>query len=238
MRFEISSLRRWPYYDVEPSAVAMVESACITWLLYLNHIYGIQPISAISVYLAIAITIHGAGWWLESHSSQTTISSSQAKFLGRLVLLILHEIPKWHLLPRHWQKIVGLQSTFGLFGRSTAIWLCPTLASGFWTSLTMSDLSGLPRELLMRGILSRFGQLWSSCQYNTDLRFQHKLIYRRSIATKWVSQGVYIDQLEIGNCIFNCQINCYHWKTFNPVSCPAGRQLPSHTNPSERSIMV
>ncbi|CEJ94476.1 hypothetical protein VHEMI10003 [[Torrubiella] hemipterigena] len=150
-------LRRWPYYDADPQAIACLESGCLIWLLYLSHVYTIQPSFVLSVYLAFSIAIHGAQWWMEplpAPDLPTVVA------IGHFCLLILHEIPKWHLVPRHRKNIVGLQSTFGIVGRSTAIWLYPTLFKGFWGALQVSDLNGLPPDLLTRRVLPQFEELW------------------------------------------------------------------------------
>lgn len=100
---------------------------------------------------------------MEAQLSQSVPLLPMFIVLGSFVLLILHETPKWHLLPKHRKKIVGLQSAFGIFGRSAATWLYPALVTGFWAPLQVSDLDALPPDLLVRNILPNFDRIWLKC---------------------------------------------------------------------------
>lgn len=145
------------------------EPLYLLWILYATHVYYVCPSTAVSFYLAASIGLQATNSWKFWQDDHFNFSFHDTGYIWiYLALLVLHETPKWHMIPNEVRNKAGRQSAYGVFGRILALWVLPTIICGYQAALKTSEFDGLPPELLTNHIMPRFEQIWSRCKLNQD----------------------------------------------------------------------
>ena len=158
------------------SSLSCVSSILIIALVVIEHRHALRPTSLFSLYVALSAVIDGIkcrSYFLR-HGFYTEAailgSLAAAACLSKVVLIIVQEFPKTHLLiDEDLKKCIGKEETSGFWWRSIFGWLNSTFAAGFKRRLLLDDLEPLNHELSSEVLLKKYRSKWKPSM----LRYSH-----------------------------------------------------------------
>ncbi|EJP69038.1 ABC multidrug transporter, putative [Beauveria bassiana ARSEF 2860] len=125
-----------------------------------------QLMSALlSLYIitSLVIDVSKSRSYFIRHELQALGSLSAAAAATKILITILQEVPKRHLLmDSELRNSTGREATGGFFYRNFFGWLNSIFATGFYTVLKVTDLEELGPELASRSLYPRFLQIWKT----------------------------------------------------------------------------
>lgn len=137
--------------------IAVCEYLMICIMLYKSHRRSASPSYLLSAYLALDICMKARSLWLSTSESKYQMMP----ILLRSSLIILHEQPKWSLIPEANREQLEKHETFGLWTKSLFVWVFPLLLQARAREVTVNDLIGLPKEALPYALNQRFQSSWT-----------------------------------------------------------------------------
>lgn len=152
--------------DVALSAAIMsiVASLAIMVILYITHVYSLQPSAFLSVFLTLTalfdITMTRSYF---RRAGLDTIGALQIAVVTlKFALVILEEVPKRDLFRnKQLRSSIATETVAGFWNRAVSGWLNPLLLHGYKKDLTLEDLPSVDDELNSAELYDRFSLKWN-----------------------------------------------------------------------------
>lgn len=159
-----SSIRT--HATIAAAALTFVSALMLAPLSYLEHGKSSRPSFLISFYLGVTAVLDIARvrtqWFLPGNRSIAAVLT--ASVLVKCLLLILEEMGKRALLPGTGSGKVSMESTSGLFNRSTFWWLNSLLLQGSKNILDTDALPPIREKLASANLGETLQSNWKNCE--------------------------------------------------------------------------
>ncbi|KGQ08923.1 Multidrug resistance-associated protein 1 [Beauveria bassiana D1-5] len=147
------------------ASLSCVGGLAIAFLLFIEYRHSLRPSALLSLYIitSLVIDVIKSRSYFIRHELQAPGSLSAAAAATKILITILQEVPKRHLLmDSELRNSTGREATGGFFYRNFFGWLNSIFATGFYTVLKVTDLEELGPELASRSLYPRFLQIWKT----------------------------------------------------------------------------
>lgn len=148
------------------AALTFVAAMMLAPLSHLEHGKSSRPSFLISFYLGVTALLDIARvrtqWFLPDNRGIAAVLT--ASLLVKCLLLVLEEMGKRSLLPGTGSGKVSIESTSGLFSRSTFWWLNSLLLQGSKNILTTDALPPIREKLASNDLGETLQSTWKNCE--------------------------------------------------------------------------
>lgn len=149
-------------YSLAASVLSLAASLCNLLIIYVGHVYYLQPSSFLSLFFSITVLLDIAVTRSLFLRGMATLGALHIAIVSvKFALVCLEEISKRYLFySKDILESVADEATAGFWNRAVFAWLNPLLVLGFRKDLTVEDLPELDPGLDAAELFGRYQHHW------------------------------------------------------------------------------
>ncbi|KAJ3496793.1 hypothetical protein NLG97_g2397 [Lecanicillium saksenae] len=189
-------------FTLSAAIMSLVSSACILGILYIGHVYSLQPSGFLSVFLSITAIFDVAmmrSYFLREGLNTLGVLQVTVAAL-KFVLAAFEEVPKRSLFRSKYQRDTASRETVsGFWNRAVFAWINPLMLFGFRSDINIEDLPNTDNDFGAEMLYDHFLPNWT----NADNKSKFVLAKALTATIYWKALQVIPPRLAFVSLMFS-----------------------------------